>query len=180
MSNLAGQTALLVDDDEAFRDTLARSLERHGLIVHKAHDSSSAFSLAEEYLPSLGIIDLCIGNESGLQVVEKLSSRYPDMKLVILTGFASISTAVEAIKLGATHYLTKPATASDIMEALQKEHGNAAIDTAAQPMSVKRLEWEHIQKVLSEHDGNVSAAARALNMHRRTLQRKLQKKPVQQ
>lgn len=174
------ESILLVDDDEAFRDALARALERRDFIVHKANDSASALGLAGQYTPALGIIDLCIGDESGLQVIAALNSRYPDMRLVVLTGFASIATAVEAIKLGARHYLTKPAEVDAIIEALYQDEGNADIDAAQQPMSVKRLEWEHIQKVLAEHDGNISAAARALGMHRRTLQRKLQKKPARQ
>jgi two-component system response regulator RegA len=176
----SSQSILLVDDDEVFRDALARALERRDFIVHKASDSHSALSLADQHAPTLGIIDLCIGEESGLQVIEALTSRYPDMRLVVLTGFASISTAVEAIKLGARHYLTKPAEVDAIIDALYQDEGNANIDAAQQPMSVKRLEWEHIQKTLTEHDGNISAAARALGMHRRTLQRKLQKKPVRQ
>lgn len=174
------ETILLVDDDEAFRNALARALERREFIVHKAHDRTSALELAGQHAPALGIIDLCIGEESGLQLIEALSSRYPDMRLVVLTGFASITTAVEAIKLGAKHYLTKPAGIDAIIDALYQDAGNAEINSAQQPMSVKRLEWEHIQKVLGEHDGNISAAARALGMHRRTLQRKLQKKPVRQ
>jgi two-component system response regulator RegA len=176
----SSESILLVDDDEAFRDALARALERRDFIVHKANDSHSALTLAAQHTPALGIIDLCIGDESGLQVIEALTSRYPDMRLVVLTGFASISTAVEAIKLGARHYLTKPAEVDAIIDALYQDKGNANIDAAQQPMSVKRLEWEHIQKTLTEHDGNISAAARALGMHRRTLQRKLQKKPVRQ
>ena len=171
---------LLVDDDEAFRDALARALERRDFIVHKAHDSQSALAIAGQHTPERGIIDLCIGDESGLQIIEALTSRYPDMRLVVLTGFASITTAVEAIKLGAMQYLTKPAEVDAIIDALYQDEGNAGIDAAQQPMSVKRLEWEHIQKILTEHDGNISAAARALGMHRRTLQRKLQKKPARQ
>ena len=176
----SSESILLVDDDEAFRDALARALERREFIVHKAGDHKTALNLTEKYTPPLGIIDLCIGEESGLQVIETLASRYPDMRLVVLTGFASITTAVEAIKLGAKHYLTKPADVDAIIDALYQDEGNADIDAAQQPMSVKRLEWEHIQKTLAEHDGNVSAAARALGMHRRTLQRKLQKKPTRQ
>jgi len=176
----SSESILLVDDDEAFRDALARALERRKFTVHKAGNHKTALSLAEQYTPPLGIIDLCIGEESGLQVIETLASRYPDMRLVVLTGFASITTAVEAIKLGAKHYLTKPADVDSIIDALYQDEGNADVDAAQQPMSVKRLEWEHIQKTLAEHDGNVSAAARALGMHRRTLQRKLQKKPTRQ
>jgi two-component system response regulator RegA len=176
----ASESILLVDDDEAFRDALARALERRDFIVHKASDCHAALMLAEQYRPTLGIIDLCIGDESGLQVIEALASRYPDMRQVVLTGFASITTAVEAIKLGARHYLTKPAEVDAIIEALYQDKGNADIDASQQPMSVKRLEWEHIQKTLADHDGNISAAARALGMHRRTLQRKLQKRPARQ
>ena len=101
-----------------------------------------------------------------------------DINIVMLTGYASIATAVEAIKLGAVHYLTKPASVDDIISALQGSKGNTTVEPAENPISVKRLEWEHIQKVLMEHNGNISAAARALNMHRRTIQRKLSKRPV--
>jgi two-component system response regulator RegA len=98
----------------------------------------------------------------------------------MLTGFASIATAVEAIKLGATHYLTKPADADEIVTALHKAEGDESVEIKEKPLSVKRLEWEHLQKILVEHDNNISAAARALGMHRRTLQRKLEKKPVKE
>lgn len=172
------QGLLLVDDDELFRDTLARALERKGFTVYKSGNSEQAIELAAKHQPALGIIDLCIGDESGLQLVAKLIEQFPEMRLVVLTGYASISTAIEAIKLGAKHYLTKPADTAEIIEALHAEAGNADLPTRPQPMSVKKLEWEHIQKVLAEHDGNISAAARALGMHRRTLQRKLQKRPV--
>ncbi len=102
------------------------------------------------------------------------------MRIVVLTGFASIATAVEAIKLGAIHYLTKPTSTDDIVNALQRKGGDVSVAPASNPISVKRLEWEHLQKVLMECDGNISAAARALGMHRRTLQRKLSKKPSRQ
>ena len=111
-------------------------------------------------------------------MVKHLVIQRQDISIVVLTGYASIATAVEAIKLGASQYLTKPAEVEEIIEAFGKTCGNDNVETATNPMSVKRLEWEHLQKVLHEHDGNISAAARAMNMHRRTLQRKLQKKPV--
>lgn len=176
--NLSGKSLLLVDDDEVFRDTLARALERENIIVYKAKNIHSAMSQAASYQLDFGIIDLRIGDESGLQLIKQLINEQPDMRLVVLTGFASIATAIEAIKLGAKHYLTKPTNVNEIFEALYLEKGNAEITTNVQPMSVKRLEWEHIQKVLTEHQGNISAAARAMGMHRRTLQRKLQKRPV--
>lgn len=172
------KSLLLVDDDDVFRDTLARALERQNIVVHKASNISQAISHTAKHNPDVGIIDLCIGDESGLQLIQQLIQQNPEIRVVVLTGFASIATAVEAIKLGAKHYLTKPASVDEIIDALYLEEGNADITTIAQPMSVKKLEWEHIQKVLAEHQGNVSAAARAMGMHRRTLQRKLQKKPV--
>jgi len=177
-SDLLNQSLLLVDDDDVFRETLARALERHDIIVHSAANISQAILQAEKHDPELGIIDLCIGRESGLQLIKQLIQQNRDIRLVVLTGFASITTAIEAIKLGAKHYLTKPATINEIFEALQSNAGNADVLTEAPPMSVKKLEWEHIQKVLAEHQGNISAAARSMGMHRRTLQRKLQKRPV--
>lgn len=168
---------LLVDDDEVFCQTMARALGRHGFEVITACRADEALSLAAS--ARYGVIDLRIGPDSGLDLIASLRSGHPDMKLVVLTGFASIATAVEAIKLGAIHYLTKPAAAQDIVDAFGKEAGDAETLISDTPMSVKRLEWEHLQRVLAEHGGNISAAARALGMHRRSLQRKLQKKPQQ-
>jgi two-component system response regulator RegA len=169
---------LLVDDDPSFCDTLARALERRDYRVFKALDVESAWRLACEMEPEYGVVDLRIGEDSGLPLVARLAERDPEMRFIVLTGYASVATAVEAIKLGATHYLTKPADADQIVNALHRATGKPDVPLAGQPLSVRRLEWEHIQAVLQEHDGNISAAARALNMHRRTLQRKLQKRPV--
>jgi len=177
-SDLKNASLLLVDDDFTFRETLKRALERYDITVHSAADISQAISHTKKYNPDIGIIDLCISDESGLQLIQQLIQLNPEIRLVVLTGFASITTAVEAIKLGAKHYLTKPATVSEIINALYSETGNPNTPTTMQPMSVKKLEWEHIQKILNEHQGNISAAARAMGMHRRTLQRKLQKRPV--
>jgi two-component system response regulator RegA len=118
--------------------------------------------------------------ESGLELVKQLSALDENTRIVMLTGFASVATAVEAIKLGAVHYLAKPATADEVVAALQRTEGDASVAPAELPLSIKRLEWEHLQKVLAEHNGNISAAARALKMHRRTLQRKLAKHPVKE
>ena len=118
--------------------------------------------------------------KSGLELVEKLHELDINTHIVMLTGYSSIATAVEAIKLGATHYLTKPADADEIVNALNRDKGDPSVAVKEKPLSVKRLEWEHLQKVLMEHDGNISAAARALSMHRRTLQRKLDKRPVRE
>lgn len=171
---------LLLDDDEGFCEVLSRALKRHQFEVFTAHSINAACSHAKQQQLNYAVIDLRIGQESGLDAVSKIISLHPNIKIVVLTGYASIATAVEAIKLGAKHYLTKPAEVSDIIEGFGKSEGDTEVQLSDNPMSVKRLEWEHLQKVLQEHDGNISAAARALDMHRRTLQRKLQKKPVKQ
>ena len=171
---------LLLDDDEAFCEGLARTLRRRGFEVATANDLSTGLQAAQTLQPQFAVIDLRIGAESGLTMVQRLHELNPDIKTVMLTGFASIATAVEAIKLGATQYLTKPAQVDEIVAAFDMQDGNPHAAPAEDPMSVRRLEWEHLQRVLQEHDGNISAAARSLNMHRRTLQRKLQKRPVKQ
>ena len=171
---------LLVDDDETFCLVLKPALEKRNFQVAVANDVKTALLLAEETEPEYAIIDLRIGFDSGLEMVKKLISLDSNTQIVMLTGFASIATAVEAIKLGATHYLTKPATPDEIVQALYKHEGDATVAINDNPLSVKRLEWEHLQKVLMQHDGNISAAARALHMHRRTLQRKLEKHPVKE
>ena len=171
---------LLVDDDETFCQVLKPALEKRNFQVTVANDVKTALLLAEETEPEYALIDLRIGFDSGLEMVKKLISLDSNTQIVMLTGFASIATAVEAIKLGATHYLTKPATPDEIVQALYKNEGDASVAINDNPLSVKRLEWEHLQKVLMQHDGNISAAARALHMHRRTLQRKLEKHPVKE
>lgn len=166
---------LLVDDDATFREVMARALRRRGFDVTAAEDVESACRLAEAEPPEYAVVDLKMPGDSGLVLVEKLSAIDPATRIVVLTGYASISTAVEAIKLGATHYLAKPVDADDVVAAFGKSEGDANVALANNPISVDRLEWEHINKVLAEHNGNISATARALNMHRRTLQRKLAK-----
>jgi len=171
---------LLVDDDETFCNVLQAALEKRNYEVIVANDLKQGIALAEQYLPEYAVIDLRIGYSSGLELVKKLVSLDDNTQIVMLTGFASIATAVEAIKLGATHYLTKPANADEIVEAFRKDEGDSSVSISESPISIKRLEWEHLQKVLMQHDNNISAAARAMNMHRRTLQRKLDKKPVKE
>ncbi|MDD2659305.1 MAG: response regulator transcription factor [Methylococcales bacterium] len=171
---------LLVDDDVTFCNVLKSALEKRNYEVLVASNVAEGMALAEQNLPEYAVIDLRIGYESGLELVKKLISLDDNTQIVMLTGFASIATAVEAIKLGAIHYLTKPANADEIVSALHKNEGDSSVMISENPLSVKRLEWEHLQKVLMQHDGNISAAARALNMHRRTLQRKLDKKPVRE
>lgn len=177
---MAKKQVLLVDDDEVFCEILSRSLARKGYQVAIAYDLVSAMTKCDAYVFDYVIVDLCIGDESGLSIVKKIKEEYPQIRVVMLTGYASIATAVEAIKLGAIHYLTKPAEIEDIVAAFSQDEGNEQVKLAQNPLSVQRMEWEHIQKVLRKHDGNISASARALGMHRRTLQRKLQKRPVKQ
>ncbi len=177
---MAKKQVLLVDDDDVFCEILSRSLARKGYQVVTAYDLVSAMMKCAAHVFDYVIVDLCIGDESGLAVVKKIKTEYPQVRVVMLTGYASIATAVEAIKLGAIHYLTKPAEIEDIVAAFSKEEGNEQVKLAETPLSVQRMEWEHIQKVLREYNGNISASARALGMHRRTLQRKLQKRPVKQ
>jgi len=180
MNDLEKPRLLLVDDDQTYCTVLAQALEKRGYEVIIANDVASGIELAETMVPEYAVIDLRISHESGLELVEKLISLDQNTQIIMLTGFASIATAVEAIKLGAVHYLTKPANADEIVNALHKHEGDSSVAVNENPLSVKRLEWEHLQKVLMQHDGNISAAARALNMHRRTLQRKLDKRPVRE
>lgn len=179
-STASAESYLLVDDDEIFADTLARSLQRRGATCYVANDEVRAVELCKLHRPSRAIVDLKLVNYSGLHLIEQLKALDKGIKIVVLTGYSSIPTAVEAIKLGANNYLCKPAGLSDILSAFEANEGNADSPLAEQPPSVNRLEWEHIQRVLNENDGNISATARALGMHRRTLQRKLQKRPMQQ
>lgn len=167
---------LLVDDDEVFARTAARVLERHGFETLVANDIENALRLADSTLP-YAVVDLMIGNESGLTLVPQLRALNPAMRILILTGYASIATAVEAIKLGADNYLTKPADAAAIIAALNNMAPSGTVKPE-EPLSIDRLEWEHIHSILAQNDGNISATARALKMHRRTLQRKLAKRPV--
>ena len=171
---------LLVDDDEIYCEVLGDALKKRDYDVSIAHNLKDALDLAIRTEPEYAVVDLRIGSESGLELVKQLSELDENTRIVMLTGYASVATAVESIKLGAMHYLAKPATADEVVAALHRDEGDASVVPSEQPLSVKRLEWEHLQKVLTEHDGNISAAARALNMHRRTLQRKLAKHPVKE
>ena len=167
---------LIVEDDTALRSVLARALERRGFSVRLAGSAEQALAAARVQAPTNAIVDLRLPAASGLTVVPALRALDAAMRIVVLTGYASIATAVEAIKLGATHYLAKPVDADEIVAAFGETDGNADAKVPQRPLSVDRLEWEHIQKVLGEHEGNVSATARSLGMHRRTLQRKLAKR----
>lgn len=169
---------IVVDDDIVFCDALARSLIKRNYEVVVAYNLSELQATSNLSDIKFGIVDLRLGEDSGLKVIKYLLDAHPDMNILMLTAYASIATTVEAIKLGAKNYLTKPASIEEILEKLTVQAASLETPIEDSHLSVKRLEWEHLQKVLLEHNGNVSAAARALNMHRRTLQRKLQKKPV--
>lgn len=179
MSNLIhdeNATLLLVDDDVDFLNALRHAMRKRGYLVTLANSAESAFELAKIEPPEFAVVDLKMSGNSGLVLVRQLASLEAGTKIVVLTGYASIATAIEAIKLGATHYLAKPVDADEIVAAFEKQSGDADIELSSNPLSIDRLEWEHIQRVLAENDGNISATARSLNMHRRTLQRKLGKK----
>jgi two-component system response regulator RegA len=167
---------LLVDDDAIFRAVLCRALEKRGYAVTAANSVEQAIPLAQANPPEYAVVDLKMDGASGLVLIRALHELDPATRIVALTGYASIATAVEAIKLGATQYLSKPANADEIVAAFGHS-ASAETPLNPQPPSVERLEWEHIQRVLHGHEGNISATARALNMHRRTLQRKLAKRP---
>ncbi|WP_040727269.1 response regulator transcription factor [Thiomicrorhabdus sp. Kp2] len=172
---------LLVDDDDVFLSLLKRTLEREGWRVFCALNSEQVFEKTKEHSFDYAILDLNLDGQSGLNLMQSLLAEQPKCEVLILTGYASVATAVEAMRLGAKDYLCKPATAQQIINIFsgEKVETKEPETEEFQPMSVKRLEWEHIQKVLLENDGNISLTAEALNMHRRTLQRKLQKRPVE-
>lgn len=174
------RAVLIIDDDVRFAATLARALERHGWRPHVAHHAQAALSAAGNVEPEAAIVDLRLGMDDGLALVAALRALSNSMRILVLTGYASIATAVKAVKLGADDYLAKPITGRAVAAALMRRPEETLGDEdQGAIMSPRRLEWEHIQRVLAENQGNVSATARSLRMHRRTLQRKLAKRPVQ-
>ncbi len=168
---------LLVDDDEDFLNALAPAMRKRGFMVTLANSAESAFELAKVEPPEFAVVDLKMSGNSGLVLVRQLASLDAGTRIVVLTGYASVATAVEAMKLGATHYLAKPVDADEIATAFDRQSGDAEVELSFNPLTIDRLEREHIQRVLQDQHGNISATARALNMHRRTLQRKLGKCP---
>jgi len=169
---------LLVDDDEVFLRVLGKAMGKRGFDVSCSTGIAGAVALAKKAVPSMAVVDLKLEAESGLDLIPLLIEINPDMNIVVLTGYSSIATAVTAIKRGASEYLSKPVNASDVVKALAGDASKQETLEEFSPMSVERMEWEHIQKVLKENDGNISATARSLGMYRRTLQRKLGKRPV--
>lgn len=170
------RTLLIVEDDPAFAPVLRRSFERRGYAVHSCDGVDSLRALIETVTARYAVVDLKVVGGSGLECVRLLHARDPQMKIVVLTGFASIATAVEAIKLGACHYLAKPANTDDIEAAFDKVEGDVEVPLTQRQTSLKNLEWERIHETLVETDFNISETARRLGMHRRTLARKLEKR----
>lgn len=170
---------LVVDDDETFNAVLVRSMTRRGIAAEGALTPEAALSSARQNPPARAVLDLNLGGASGLTLIPLLLQINPECRIVVLTGYASIATAVDAVKLGAIQYLAKPVEVAAILAAFEDEATEVeSTVVSTKPLSVERLEWEHIQRVLREHHGNISSTARALKMHRRTLQRKLLKRPV--
>jgi len=175
----ADRLLLIVEDDLAFSRTLARSFERRGYAVLTAASLEDVAALLQHRSPTHAVVDLKLeGNASGLACVQALHAHAPEMLIVVLTGFASISTAVEAVKLGACQYLAKPSNTDDIEAAFAHVAGNADVGLTNRATSIKNLEWERIHETLAETGFNISETARRLGMHRRTLARKLEKQRV--
>ncbi|WP_404344135.1 response regulator transcription factor [Pseudoalteromonas mariniglutinosa] len=171
---------LIIEDDINLATTLARRLSKQGFQCQLAHTSEQAMKLAECFSPTYVLLDLKLADENGLALIKPLRAILLDATIVLLTGFASIASAVEAMRLGANDYLTKPVDFRSLLNALKNTPLDDEQRLQVPVMSAERVEWEHIQHVLYSNNGNISETARQLNMHRRTLQRKLQKKPVQQ
>ncbi|RDZ28931.1 response regulator transcription factor [Lysobacter silvisoli] len=170
---------LIVEDDAAFARTLVRSFERRGYEVRHLAGEDGLPALLQQYAPTHAVVDLKLaGGASGLSCVKHLHAFDPELVIVVLTGYASIATAVEAIKLGARHYLAKPSNTDDIEAAFQRTAGDTEVELTQRTTSIKTLEWEHIHEALAQSDFNISEAARRLGLHRRTLARKLEKRRI--
>jgi len=174
--NRESRTLLIVDDDQPFRSRLIRAFQERGFDATGAGSLQEAVAAAQVDTPELALVDLRLPGASGLEVVRALKAMDATTNVVVLTGYGSIATAVESVKLGATAYLTKPVDADQILAAFESLDPEQAPVPTAQPLA--RVEWEHIQRVVADCDGNLSHAARVLGIHRRSLQRKLSKKPV--
>lgn len=175
---MTGPDLIIVEDDVTFGGALQRSFERRGYRVRVATSPAELDVLLDERVPDRAVVDLKLGTASGLPCVAALYARDPAMLIVVLTGYASIATAVEAIKLGACHYLVKPSSTDDIEAAFGKAPGNVDEPVIGRASSIKTHEWEMINQTLVETGFNISETARRLGMHRRTLARKLEKRPV--
>jgi two-component system response regulator RegA len=172
-----GPSILIVDDDEVLRERLARSFASRGYEARTAADYDTALALAREDAPELAVVDLRMPGPSGLELVRELRALDEGTRIVVLTGYGSIATAIDAVRLGATHYLQKPADADEILAAFARGDGPPSFAPDFAAPSLERVKWEHISRVMNDCAGNVSEAARRLGLHRRTLQRILQKYP---
>ncbi len=169
---------LLVDDDRTLCEVMSRAFAARGFDVVIAHTVEDAVRSIDGDPPEFAVVDLKLPDQSGLKLVSRLKAADGHTRVVVLTGHGSIPTAIEAIKLGATYYLTKPTDADAVLVAFGREDGDDGVPVDVKPMTVEHVEWDHIQHVLHDNGGNVSATARALSMHRRTLQRKLRRPPA--
>ena len=169
---------LIVEDDDALRGRLVAAFESRGFEVRSVATTSEAARVAAEELPELVLLDLRVGADSGLDLIPELTRIDPATRIVVLTGYGSVATAVEAVRRGAVQYLTKPADADEILAAFQRGSGAGDATPPLHAMSLDRVEWEHINRVLVDCGGNISEAARVLGLHRRSLQRKLAKYPA--
>jgi two-component system response regulator RegA len=169
------KTFLVVDDDETFRTRLVKAIQSRGFAAIGADSADAALRVAVDAKPGAAIVDLRMPGMSGLELVTELSSRFPGIQMVVLTGYGSIATAVEAVRRGAINYLTKPLDADQILAAFEPDSEPPPVP--ASTPSLARVEWEHIQRILHDCNGNISLAARTLGLHRRSLQRKLGKLP---
>lgn len=165
------ETILVVDDDRTFCKALSGALRRRGFKVVVAHSHADGLAEANAWTPFRAVVDLCMPGPNGIETVAALIERHPDLPVVVLTGYGSIVSAIEAIKAGAIHYLTKPASVEDILAAFERTQ--PVSELPVEVPALEQVEWEHLQRVLAECEGNVSEAARRLGMHRRSLQRKL-------
>ncbi|MBB3225450.1 two-component system response regulator RegA [Luteibacter sp. Sphag1AF] len=179
-----GRPLLIIDDDTTFARVLTRALSSRGFEVIATDNADDARALTRRHQPRYCVLDLKLGDENGLRLIPELQALVPDIRVLLLTGYASIATAVEAIKRGAHDYLAKPVDADAVVRALldgdSGTENDDLLDAPDAPLPLRRLEWEHIQRVLTECEGNISETARRLGMHRRTLQRKLSKHPVRE
>jgi len=167
---------IIIDDDEVYNDTLCRSLKRLNKETYGALNSELALSIVAEKKPDCAVLDLCLGSEKGIDLVKPLLDIHPPLKIVVLTGYASLATAVQSIKLGAWNYLAKPAKVNGIIRAFEQSNESDFTLEAPIPNTLKQSEWEHLQRALGENNGNITKTANQLGMHRRTLQRKLKKR----
>jgi two-component system response regulator RegA len=168
---------LVVEDDNAFRKILVNAFRERGYEAEGVPDAAAAIQAAERDSPEMAVVDLRLPDGSGLDVVQRLKVIDPSTAIVVLTGYGSIATALESVRLGAIHYLTKPTDADRILAAFQHGLASRTRDLTTDPPSLARVEWEHLNRVLTDCGGNISEAARQLGMHRRSLQRKLSKYP---